>query len=392
MTIETHSTDFAVVGLGAVGAASLYQLAKRGAKVIGIDRYCPPHNYGSSHGYARVSRKAVGEGSCYVPLVTRSQEIIGELERNFNADLMGRTGTLIIGSERPAHGDDFVKATVDIAVEHGIHHTVLSSTELRRQYPQLIGLTENDYGYFEPDAGFLRPEPIISLQINTARKAGAAVVTNSSVEHISQDDGCVTIRCGSNRIKAKHAVISAGRWAAQLLGAPFDDLLAVSKQRTFSFKHLSATHYAPKRLPALMWFRSALGDQCITTFPQSADDGAVNFFVEGQDLDADPSKAANHFHEKHIRPFFDGISSQMLGSGYCHYTNTTDGGFIIDRHPNYDRLLVLSACSGHGFKHSLAVGELAAELLVDGKPSLDIKPFSVQRLRAPPTRVVPHYS
>ncbi|BCH67959.1 MULTISPECIES: N-methyl-L-tryptophan oxidase [Rhizobium/Agrobacterium group] len=389
--MDTHSTDFAVVGLGAVGAATLYQLAKRGAKVIGIDRYSQPHNYGSSHGHARVTRTAVGEGSCYVPLVRRSQEIIGELERNFNAHLMGRTGTLIIGSERPAHGDDFVKATVDIAVEHGIHHTVLSSTELERQYPQLIGLTENDYGYFEPDAGFLRPEPIISLQLDAARRSGAAVVTNSTVEHISQEDGCVTISCGSIRIKAKHAVISAGRWAAQLLGAPFDDLLAVSKQRTYSFKPLSTARYDLKLLPALMWFRSAVGDQCITAFPQGAEDHEVNFFVEGQDLDVGPSEAAKHFYQHHIRPFFGGISSQMVGSGHCYYTNTSDGGFIIDRHPHYDQLLVLSACSGHGFKHSLAVGELAAELLVDGKPSTDLAPFSLQRFKAPPAGVVPHH-
>ncbi|MCM2476417.1 FAD-dependent oxidoreductase [Rhizobium sp. CG5] len=96
--MDTHSIDFAVIGLGALGTATLYQLAKLGAKVVGIDRYLPPHPFGSSHGRARVTRNAVGEGSAYVPLVRRSQEILGELERSFNVDLMERSGTLIMAS------------------------------------------------------------------------------------------------------------------------------------------------------------------------------------------------------------------------------------------------------------------------------------------------------
>ncbi|WP_175544455.1 FAD-dependent oxidoreductase [Mesorhizobium sp. YR577] len=192
-TKDTLSADFAVIGLGAVGAATLYQLAKRGAKVIGVDRYLPPHPNGSSHEPARVTRNAVGEGSAYVPLVRRSQEILSDLERTFNADLMERSGTLIIGAERPTSGEDFVEATVKIAQQHGIEHELLSSAELKRRYPQLIGLTDTDYGYFEPKGGFLRPEPIVSLQITAAKQLGATVIPNSVVKRITQDNGRVTI-------------------------------------------------------------------------------------------------------------------------------------------------------------------------------------------------------
>jgi sarcosine oxidase len=377
-TRDTVSTDFAVIGLGAVGAATLYQLAKRGAKVIGIDRYLPPHPYGSSHGAARVTRSAVGEGSAYVPLVKRSQEILSDLERALGADLMERAGTLIIGSDRPTSGEDFVAETVKIAHQYGIEHQLFSPAELKRRYPQLIGLTDTDYGYFEPKAGFLRPEPIVSLQISAARQFGATVVTECSVEHVSQENGWVTIGMGDNQIKARHAVIAAGRWAGAMLGPSFDGLLTVIEQRTFSFMGESSAGFHPDNFPALMWFRSAAADQCITAFPQS-DDGAVSFFVEGADTKASFDEAARDFFERDVRPFFSAISPMTAASDLCYYTTTPDGGFIIDRHPDHDRLLVLSACSGHGFKHSLGVGELAAQLLLGKDTSIDAAPFSKRR-------------
>jgi sarcosine oxidase len=379
--MDTFSTDFAVIGLGAVGAATLYQLAKRGAKVVGIDRHLTPHPFGSSHGCARVTRSAVGEGSAYVPLVRRSQEILGELERTFNADLMERSGTLIIGSARPSSGEDFVGATVQIANQHGIEHALFSSTDLRKRYPQLIGLTDTDYGYYEPHAGFLRPEPIISVQISVAQQLGATVIPNSVVKRISQDNGWVTIETDDRRTKARHAVIAAGRWASEILGPPFERLLTVSEQRTFSFRPEHSAPYQPANFPALMWFRSAADDRCLTAFPQSQD-GAVSFFVEGVDAAADVDDAAERFFERDIRPFFRGIAPRMACSDRCYYTTTPDGGFLIDRHPDHDRLLVLSACSGHGFKHSLAVGEVAARMLLEKEASFDLGPFSVRRFEA----------
>ncbi len=378
-TKDTLSTDFAVIGLGAVGAATLYQLAKRGAKVIGVDRYLPPHPYGSSHGAARMTRNAVGEGSAYVPLVRRSQEILSDLERTFGADLMERAGTLIIGSDRPTSGEDFVEATVKVARQHGIEHELFSSADLKRRYPQLIGLTDRDYGYFEPKAGFVRPEPIVSLQISVARQLGATVIPNSVVERISQDNGWVTIETDDRRIKARHAVIAAGHWAKEILGPPFDRILTVSKQRTFSFNPEYSARYQATDFPALMWFRAAADERCITVFPQSAQDDAVIVFVEGMDTEADVSDAARRFFEREIRPFFGGIAPRMASTDRCYYTMTPDGGFIIDRHPAYDRLLVIAACSGHGFKHSLAVGEIAAQMLSDTEATVEIGPFAVSR-------------
>lgn len=314
----------------------LYQLAKRGAKVVGIDRHVLPHPFGSSHGRARLTRNAVGEGPAYIPLVRRSQEILGDLERSFNVDLMERSGTLMIGSERPSKGKDFVAATVQIANQHGIEHALFSSADLRKRYPQLIGLTDTYYGYFEPKAGFLKPEPIVSLQISAAQQLGATVLTDRAVEHVSQENGWVTIGMGDHQIRARHAVIAAGRWAGEILGPPFDRLLKVTGQRTFSFRPESLARYQAGSFPALMWFRSGVADRCITTFPQ-LQDGAVSFFVEGIDAAADVGETGGHFFEREIRPFFNGITPQIVGSDLCYYTLTPDGGFIIDRPPGNDR-------------------------------------------------------
>jgi sarcosine oxidase len=323
----------------------------------------------------------VGEGSAYVPLVRRSQEILGELERTFNADLMGRSGTLIVGSERPTHGDDFVAATVKIAQQHGIEHELFSSVDLRKRYPQLIGLTETDYGYFEHKGGFLKPEPIVSLQISAAQQLGATVLTDRAVEHVSQENGWMTIGMGDYQIRARHAVIAAGRWAGEILGPPFDRLLTVTEQRTFSFRPEAAARYQSEDFPALMWFRSTFENQCITAFPQFTSDQSVSFFVEDTNTDAEVGDAASCFFERHVHPFFRGISPQLAGSDLCYYTTTPDGGFIVDRHPDHDRLLALSACSGHGFKHSLAVGELAVQILLGEGILFDTSPFLVGRLK-----------
>lgn len=377
--MDTISTDFAVVGLGAMGAATLYQLAKRGAKVIGIDRYSPPHSRGASHGRGRVTRSAIGEGGAYVPLVRRSQEILAELEREFDVELMGRTGTLIIGSEDTGDGENFMRRTVEIAEEYGIEHYVLSSSELARRYPQLIGLTNRDQGYFEPKAGFLRPEDVVSLQISAARQLGATIVTGMRVDGISQEGGLVKIRLAGNEIRAKRVVVAAGWWASEILGSPFDRLLKVTRQRSFAFKPEPGTTYSVENMPTLMWFRSALEHKCITVYPQGSGDEGVRFFVGDVDTESEIASAANQFFERHVRPFFGEMSLRLVGCDACYYTSTPDNCFIMDWHPAFHRLLVVSACSGHGFKHSLAIGELAAGLLFENQTSIGIEPFSLQR-------------
>src|SRR5664279_6287621 len=161
--------DIAVIGLGAVGSATLYQAAKLGARVIGIDRFVPPHDQGSSHGETRITRQAIGEGREFGPLVLRSNEIWEELEAATGASLMTRNGGLVLASHDVGgnhHGSrSFLQDTIDAAVEFGIPHETLRADEIRRRFPQ-FRLTADEEGYFEPGAGFLRPEACVKTPVS----------------------------------------------------------------------------------------------------------------------------------------------------------------------------------------------------------------------------------
>src|SRR5271166_5403837 len=166
------TADMAVIGLGAVGSAALYQTAKLGVKVIGIDRFEPPHDQGSSHGETRITRQAIGEGREFVPLVLRSNEIWDELEAATGRSLLTRNGGLILASGGITgnhHGSiSFLQDTIDAANSFGIPHQQLSTAEIQERFPQ-FQLPADEQGYFEPGAGFLRPEACIETQIGQAR-------------------------------------------------------------------------------------------------------------------------------------------------------------------------------------------------------------------------------
>jgi sarcosine oxidase len=164
--------DVAVIGLGAMGSAASYQLARRGQRVIGFDRYEPPHNYGSHCGESRITRIAIGEGEQYVPLVTRSHEIWRELEEASGETLLEIRGGLWISSERrgsEVHVADFFAKTVAAARRFGIAHEVLDAQQIRRRFP-IFQVKDDEHGYFEPGAGLVRPEACVRTQLTLAAR------------------------------------------------------------------------------------------------------------------------------------------------------------------------------------------------------------------------------
>ena len=373
--------DYAVIGLGAMGASTLCYLARSGGKVVGIDRYSPPHHHGASHGGYKVTREAVAEGQAYLHFVRRSNELLHDLERQYNVNLIRRTGTLIIGSEAATSSNGFLRDTVQIAQANEIEHQVFSSKDLKRLYPQLIGVANEDAGYFEPNAGFIRPEPLLSLQIALARQAGAEILENTAVTRITPIGGGVEVEADGLRIRARQVVVATGRWTDDLFGGRFGTLLSVTRQRTFAFKALDIAAYRLNRFPTLMWFRESAGGECVTVFPLEGSADGVKFFVADTEVDPRVGPSGDRFYQHHVQPFFGGISSQLLASETCFYTSTADHGFVLDWHPDIPGLFLASACSGHGFKHALGLGETIAALLT-GQPVPDLSVFSLDRFSA----------
>ncbi|WP_119341604.1 N-methyl-L-tryptophan oxidase [Meiothermus hypogaeus] len=378
------SADVIVVGLGAMGSASLYQLARRGARVIGIDRYGPPHIYGSSHGETRITRQAIGEGAAYVPLVLRSHQIWRDLEAQTGTSLFWACGGLVLSGQVGQalhHGKpQFLERTLEAARQFGIAHEVLDAAQIQERFPQFI-LQGDETGYFEPGAGLLYPERCVQVQLKQAQRLGAVVHTGETVRRIVPLNDGVEVETDQTRYRAAKVVVSVGAWAAQLLGEPLAQVLRVYRQVLFWLEAPDPQVYGPERFPIFIWmFGSAEGEH-FYGFPQVSQ--GVKVATEQARTPTHPDQVERQVSEAETWAFFTryvqgrlkGLGPGCLKSATCLYTSTVDGDFILDFHPDSERILVASPCSGHGFKHSAAVGEALAGLALHGRSPFDLTPF-----------------
>ena len=385
-----EQADFVVIGLGAMGSAVLYQLAKRGAKVIGIDRFVPPHQMGSSHGETRLTRQAVGEGRDYAPLVLNSHRIWRELEADTGETLLNDCGVLVMapGSGQTSHHGkpDFVARSIEVARDFGIIHEVLDGAEVARRFPQFLGLAGDEKAYYEPGGGYVFPERCISAQLARASQLGAHIRTGVTVLSIDQQPGAVRIETSDGTIQAGQVVVSAGSWTAPLLGAPFERLLTVNRQVLHWYELDDLTAYGPDA-PGFIWMHGTTDVDYLYGFPPLPGDHRIKVATEQYetrtttdsiDREVDPAESSE-MYRKHVQGRLAGAQPRVAHTAACLYTVTPDRGFIIDRHPRQDRVFVISACSGHGFKHSAGIGDAVAERLTGGHNHADLTPFSIAR-------------
>lgn len=382
--------DVIVLGLGAMGAATTLQLARRGVRVLGIDQYAPPHAMGSSHGDTRITRLAIGEGAHYSPLAMRSHEIWRGLEAETGAELMTRTGMLLVSSSATrasVHVPHFFRNTVEAAVEHDIAHELLDAAEIRRRFPQ-FAVADDEVGYFEPEAGFLRPEACIATQLQLAGQAGAVLRTNTEVDAIDWGPDGVMVRSRTETFAADRLVMAMGAWAPDMLPPPHRDLFTVRRQVLHWFEIArNPEMFAPGRCPVFIW-ELPVEDRVIYGFPAvDGPEGGVKIATEQQGEATDPRLAnrtvapeeSSRMHRECIAPFMPGVSDRAIKAAACLYTVTPDAGFVVDRHPESERVTVVSACSGHGFKHSAAIGEAVASRLTGGADLLEGAPVGWDR-------------
>ncbi|MFC3693725.1 N-methyl-L-tryptophan oxidase [Chenggangzhangella methanolivorans] len=385
----TRDADVVVVGLGAMGAACAYQLAKRGLKVLGLDRFAPPHAVGSSHGETRITRQAVGEGAAYVPLVTASHRIWRELEAETGQKLFEACGAIVIApgsGESSHHGKpDFVARSSEVAVDYAIPHEIMTGAEAARRFPQFANLAGDEKVYYEPGGGYVFPERCIEAQLSRAAELGAEIRTGVEVLSIAQDGDQVVVETAGGRIVAGQAIVSAGGWASELLGAPFDRLLTVNRQVLHWFELDDMAPYGPDA-PVFIWMHGPTDVDYLYGFPPLPGDPRIKVATEqyaaattpdamSRDVSAEESA---WMHRTHVDGRLAAASARVAKAAACLYTVTPDNGFIIDRHPRMDRVVAISACSGHGFKHSAGIGEAVATAVAGGdwKP---LGPFSVSR-------------
>ena len=385
--------DVIVVGLGAMGSAALYQASRRGAKTLGIDRYQPPHTLGSSHGDTRITRFAIGEGECYVPLVQRSDEIWRELEARSGLTLFHRSGGLIIAppsSSATFHGEgDFVEASARVAARHGIAHEVIDADEIMRRHP-LLKPRASDRAYYEPGAGVLRPERCVAAQLDQARRAGATIHTGERVTGYRADADGVTVTTERGSYRADKLILSAGAWMADLMPEAYRSGIRVCRQVIYWFEAEDIAQFDPAVFPWVIWIGDTL-DDFWSTFPAPPDGVAgVKLVTEQYHTSTHPDEVSREvtaaerddMYYRLTQPRIAGLRDKLVQAEVCLYTVTPDEHFVIDFHPDSARVVIASPCSGHGFKHSAAVGEALAHLALDGTTAFDISAFGLARLNA----------
>lgn len=369
--------DVAIVGLGAMGSAAAWVLSRRGVRVLGIDRYTPPHHFGSTHGQSRIIREAYYEHPLYVPLVQRAYTLWDDLSQESGRQLLVRTGGLMIG---PADGT-LVQGAQQSARLHQLPCALWSGAKVRDRVPAL-NVPDSHVALWEPRAGLLRPEQAVDAMLTASRRHGAELVFNTAVTGWRPDGDGFVVATRARDYRASRVVLSAGPWIGQLLpraGVPF------TVERAVQCWFRPATRpelFAPDRLPVFIveWARNRF-------FYGLPDHGAGVKLAEhhaGEVTTADTVRRLVDEREwADVRAlalqWMPGVAGALADASVCLYTNTPDGHFVIDRLPEHPGVIVASPCSGHGFKFAPAIGEILADLATGATPGFDLSPFRLSR-------------
>ncbi len=368
--------DVAIVGLGAMGAAAAWQVAARGRRVVGFDRFRPPHAMGSSTGRSRIIREAYWEAPFYVPLVRRAYELWRELEQRSVRPLLRPTGGLVIGPETGA----LVRGALASARAHDVSHEVLSAAEVRARYA--LKPEDGLVGVVEPRAGVLMPEDCISAMLGEAQRHGVSLRLDEPVLGWSAAGGRVTIRTINDEYHADRLILSAGAWMmGDLPGVRLP--LTVARQVMFWLEPRRGTApLTPDRCPVWLW--ETRDGPMYYGFPDLGSGVKLARHHGGESTTPDRvNRQVGQDEARELLAFAGGalpdLGRIISDARVCLYTNTPDEHFIIDRHPEALGVVLASPCSGHGFKFAPVVGEILADLVTDRAPRHDLSMFRLNR-------------
>lgn len=369
--------DVIVVGLGAMGSAATYHLARRGQRVLGLDRFSPPHTMGSSHGQTRIIREAYFEHPSYVPIVQRAYVLWDELSRAANTPLFLQTGGLMIGAP-----DSIVFSGAQRSANlHRLSHEILSADIVRQRFP---GLRPDDdmMAVLEPRAGVLFPERCIAAHLALAGRHGASLRTEEPVVRWTASADGVEIITTRDAYRAGRMVIAAGSWARELL-PDLNPPLTVERQVLFWFEpNLAPKLFYPDRCPIHIWqVGRGAGRKHFYGFPDLGEGVKIAGHHNGAavspgSVSRDVASAEVGAMRGLLRRYLPKADGRLRSATVCLYTNTPDEHFWIDRHPAHPQILIASPCSGHGFKFSSAIGEILSELISTGKSQFDLSLFA----------------
>jgi sarcosine oxidase len=370
--------DAIVIGLGGMGSASAYHLARRGARVLGLEQFEPLHQQGSSHGLTRIIRLAYHEHPSYVPLLRRAYELWHGLEADAGRELLITTGSLEGG---PEDGPMF-RGALEAARLHDLPHEVLDADEIRRRYPVYSDLDPSTRVVLQPDGGFLLAEETMRAHLDGARTAGAELRFGEAVRGWEAVGDRVRVTTDAGVYEADRLVVCAGAWARRLV-ASLETLAVPERQVLGWFTPKRPEPFTVERFPVFILDVPAGSYYGFPTHDgHGLKLGWYHHFREPIDPD-DPDRSTRPDDEAALRSFLERYLPDAAGPTEmlkaCLFTNSPDEHFIVDRLADAPQVSIAAGFSGHGYKFCSVIGEIMAGLALDGRTRHDIDLFRLDR-------------
>ncbi len=387
--------DAIVLGVGGMGSATVYELAKRGKKVLGLERFNIAHDSGSSHGINRIIRLAYAEDPRYVPLVRRAYERWREIENLISERLLFITGGIDAGPEQ----GEIIQGSLRACREHSLPHERLDSADLRRRFPGYAFPKEKELvAVYQPDGGFVLSERAIIGYVMAAQALGAEIHARECVGQWEAKKDQVVVHTDRGSYTADSLVITAGPWAAQAVpelkaGRLKAGRLAVPERQVLIWTQpLRPEYFMMGRFPV---FNMEAADDTATNryygFPVYGFPGFKMGRYHHLSEEVDPDRMDRDCHRKDeetlreaIRVYFPDADGPTMAMKTCLFTNSPDEHFILDLHPGFPNVSIAAGFSGHGFKFASVVGEIMADFALEGgHKRFDLDLFRVARARKP---------
>lgn len=371
--MSTERYDVVVVGVGGMGSAALYHLARRGKRVLGIERFDLLHEHGSSHGLTRIIRLAYFEHPDYVPLLRRAYELWRELESQAGEQLLRVTGIV--------EGGHIVGGVLRACAEHDLPHDVLTGAEVGRRFPAYRLPPEMEV-VFQPDGGFVIPERCILAHVNGALAHGAVLRARERVLEWEETVGGVRLRTDRGEIEADRVVFTAGTWSQDVARLP-PGLVSASRQALAWLQPSRPEIFEPDRMPV---FNLVVDDEHFYGFPAHGIPGfklgrfdRFGSVPDPDTIDREPTLADEAPLRAFAERYFPEGAGPTIALKTCLFEPTPDEHFLIDVHPDVPSAVVGAGFSGHGFKFCSVVGEILADVAIDGSTRHDIELFRLER-------------
>ena len=369
--------DAIVLGVGGVGSAAMYELARSGLNVLGIDRFAPGHDRGSSHGHSRIIRRSYFEHPGYVPLLSSAYEYWDQLAFRHSRDLFRRTGLIyFVSPDGPVYAGVMASAT-----QHGLEVDELTAKDARRQFPGFVA-PEGTVALYERDAGMLAVEECVKAFVHDAVNHGAHLTLGESVAEWSVDRGGVVVQTNRQKYRARRLIVTTGSWARQLL-SDLDLPLEIRRKHMHWFASDGRHHQLESRSPC--FFTEALGGY-FYGFPDGGETGVKvaehsggavvsDALSDDRTVSETDQLRVNQFRQMYLH----GVLARSLSHKVCYYTMTPDEHFIVDRHPEFPNVVFAAGLSGHGYKFAPVLGRILAELATEQTPAFDLEFLRLSR-------------